>query len=542
MAPFTQLAIAFIAALLVASACSVGRGEPANDPALAVQPGPGNDDACERFDRLIRATRRGYFRFRSADVIPIPREPNFLGTASMPPHSGPWDYLTHVPLVLYGRGHILPRGEVSMGATLADLAPTAAHLVGFDGFDAPHGRVLDEALLPRQTRPRVVITIVWDGGGWNVLKQHEGEWPYLAQVMAEGASYTGATIASSPSVTPPIHATIGTGAFPSGHGIPGLNMRTPDYRYVNPFAGLDTDSLEVPALAELYDVARDNEPVAGVLASKAWHLGMIGNGTATPGGDADPVALVRKDGTAKTNEDLYSLPGIDSPERLLRLGAELDAADGKRDKKWMGNPIERAEQIHATPAMVRYDGFLLRRLIKQSNVGTDRVPDLLYVNFKTADVAGHAWGMTSDEVRAVVRAQDDALRKLVEFLDRRVGNDAWVLMLTADHGQTPYPSESGAWPISITELVTDLNKRFDTTRDGIDLIDKAGAAGVYVRRGLVDENRTSLPKIGRWLGKYTIKQNLKPGQRLPEAFAERGDEHVFEAVLAKKRLVAGSCS
>ena len=67
-----------------------------------------------------------------------------------------------------------PTGEVDRPVTVAGIAPTAAELLKFDGFRAPDGQPMTEALLPEAERdvPKLLVTMVWDAGGINVLEEH----------------------------------------------------------------------------------------------------------------------------------------------------------------------------------------------------------------------------------------------------------------------------------------------------------------------------------------------------------------------------------
>src|SRR5687767_4739317 len=308
------------------------------------------DNPCKELNELVERVRRGYYPFLSPDIQLIPREPNYVGAAASPVHSGPWDYLTHVPLVAYGPGHLVA-GEYDEEATMADLAPTTAELVGYDEWPRRDGRVLDEALDPQATEPpKLVISMVWDGGGWNTLETHDGEWPYLERLMQKSANFTEFNIGSSPSVTPPIHTTLGTGSFPSRHGIAGLKVRAEDYDQVNPFGDLDADAMKVTTLADEYDLDNDNRPVTGMFGSVSWHLGMIGHGADLDGADHDPVALLDKvTAEVKSNTEIYSQPTIDDLAELDRFAARLDAKDGNRDGKCRGHSLETPDEIHFTP-------------------------------------------------------------------------------------------------------------------------------------------------------------------------------------------------
>jgi predicted AlkP superfamily pyrophosphatase or phosphodiesterase len=348
-------------------------------------------------------------------------------------------------------------------------------------------------------------------------------------------------IGSSPSVTAPVHATLGTGAWPRAHGIPALNVRTPEDDYTDPLLYLDPGALRLPTLADLYDVTADNRPVVGMLASSNWHLGMIGHGAAHPGGDRDPVVLLDEDGGTYSNEDIYSLPSIDDPARLESLTQALDGADGRADGAWRGFTLDDDLFVKkGNPARVAYEQHLLERLLSAGRFGADEQPDLLFVNFKATDEAGHRWGPGSWQVGRVIAAQDRALGRLTVFLDRRVGRGRWAVVVTADHGQMPYRRESGAWPIAGGELLRDINARFDGDGDALDVAGRVVSSGVYLHRSEMADNGLAPAAIAGWVSAYTVAQNAQ--EELRGTWKARGQEVLFDAVMVHDRVVARSCS
>lgn len=535
-------------ALFLASSCTAERAE--HDPGgipRSTRTGRSGDRAgagtpCGEVRRLIRRVQRGYTGRGSPDISLIPRAPNYIGTADSPAHSGPWDFLAEVPLVLYGPGHIRRAGPIRGGATMADVAPTQARLIGFDAFPERDGRVLEAALSEgSRVPPRAVVTVVWDGGGDNVLRAHPDAWPYLRKLKVRGASFEEMTIGSSPSVTPPVHTTLGTGAWPAHHGIPALKLRTRDNRYVDPFEGLDPGRIRLGTLADLYDVAEDNRPVAAAFGAIAWHLGMIGQGAGWPGGDRDPVVLLNHLGDTLSNEAIYQLPAIEDPAALGRYTEELDRRDGSVDGRWRNHDLTIATVRYASPAHVAYQQHLIERFIAATGVGRDPVPDLLYVNFKMTDDAGHGWGLGSPETADALRAQDDALRRMVGYLDRVVGRRRWVLMVTADHGQMPSPGQSGGWAIAGSELQADANAALDDTNNGIDLVEFVKSAGMYVRRDDLAANGLDLEDLARWAQGYRVEDNLRDGQAMPASYAGDPSDRLFDAAFAGRRPAAGRC-
>jgi len=471
----------FVALVAVAAACT-GGGEAGSSPDAPVgsaevdpvrSPATPAEAACalpgEQLLRIWRGTRVG----PSGNLQIVPAEPNYMGAGFS--HAGPWDYVQEVPIFLYGPGFVRPTGAIDRPVTLADIAPTQASLLGFD-FHAPDGAPLDEALVPPGDRdpPRLIVTLVWDGAGRNVLETWPEDWPTLRGLIPRGAWYDAATIGSSPSNTPPTHATIGTGAFPRRHGVIDTYQLV-DGEIQKP---LDTgpDVLRLPTLADLYDAAMDNEPVVGVVATLGAHASMLGHGASWRGGDRD-IAVMRELEDAETAgaeglrwklteamrpwftmpSYVNDVPGIETDAR------ELDRADGKLDGKWGVHPLSQLQDGFQTPARVPYQMRILRAIVEREGFGADDVPDLLFVNMKAADSIGHLYSVNSAEMAETVRALDESLGEMIAMFDDRVGEGEWALILTADHGHQYDPAVSGAFQIGVPALAATLEARFGGT-------------------------------------------------------------------------------
>jgi predicted AlkP superfamily pyrophosphatase or phosphodiesterase len=507
-------------------------------PGSSVRPGR-HDVSCAELDLFIERTRRGYVPVRSSDIALIGHEPNYIGTPTAAVHTGPYDFLAEVPLIFYGPGVVEETGTVPQAPTMADVAPTIARVIGFDGFEAPDGSPLTTGLPVTRPAPRLVVTVVWDGGGWNTLREHPRSWPFLKSLIERGVSFENMTIGSTPSVTPPIHTTLGTGAFPRRHGIPNVKMTTADDRYINPMELNSPEYIRSPSLGDVYDVARDNEPIVGVVATVNWHFGMIGKGTLAPGGDHDLAALFTSTGTTFGDPDYFEIPTDLADETgLAQAAGSLDARDGARDETWRGHALD-PEVRYASPAYVEWFGARLRAAIDSRGFGRDQVPDLLFTNFKSIDDAGHRWGMTSREAGDVIAATDAELKRLVEHLDRTVGKGRWVLAVTADHGTSMFPEESGGWAVRGHDLREDLNRAFDLDEEP--LFERVNSAGIFLNDDAVARSKVDLREVGEWLLDYTALDNLYEIDEIPDYYKDKADVPLFDAVLAGREVVARSC-
>lgn len=520
--------------MLVAAALAAGGGT------FALYRTRGNDDparvrpvaACDVSVEILERVWRGYVAGRSGDVLAVEAAPNQFGTR----HSSPFPLHQDVPLVLFGPAFV-KQGYVSdEPVTVADLAPTYAELFEYGGLGKVDGQPLSAALVGGAGRrvPRLVVTLVWDGGGDNVLERWPDDWPNLRDLIERGASFSRATVGSSPSITPSIHATIGTGFFPKNHGISDTKIRIRGGKIVDSWQGKSPRFLRAPTLADLWDADNGNVPLVAMMARDAWHLGMIGHGAAHPGGDED-IAVLDRLGAMEftTNDRLYAMPAyfttLDGLEEAL---AEVDLRDGETDNKWLGNLVLPYDgKARYTPGWSIYQTRKLIELIEKEGFGDDDVADLLYVNYKSTDLAGHAWNMVEPEVREVLAEQDRQLPVLIDALDRLVGRRNYVIALTADHGMTPYPHVTKGWSIETQDLTKDIERRFDQVTPNKPLVLSNRGYQIMLDDRELRRNGVTADDIAAFVRDYRIADNVTPTNKVLPRFEGRTDDHLFLAAM-----------
>ena len=456
----------------------------------------------------------------------LPRDPRTS-------HAVVWMYGQRVPIVVWSPTRVEPL-DSDERVTLADLAPSTARLMGFDEFEAPGGVSLPG--LPSVTppvQPRVIVTFVIDGGGWNVLQRWPDAWPNLKRLMREGATYRNAITGSFPAVTASAHATIGTGAFPRTHGITGHNVRR-DGRPVKAWgeAGrIDPSFLMVPTIADRWAEHTENEAWVGELGYQVWHVGMLGRG-GRPRGQA-PVGVYwdeQADGVwTPHHPELYRLPAsVPGPERLDALTAEFAGPEPSPYDRW----IEAAgKTMCCFPPIVRLQGELIASTLDSEPIGDDEVTDLLYVNFKAPDYAGHVYNMDDPRQAEVFSAVDAELGGLADLLLERFGPGGSVLIVTADHGQCPRIDENGGVRIDPIQLGEDLDAEFGTSV--FKLLENVAPSEVYLSSKALTDTGASVEDVAAFIADYRYGQNIGPYVR-PSAIArDRLDARTFAAVLPR---------
>lgn len=366
------------------------------------------------------------------------------------------------------------------------------------------GAALDEVFTDRADPPRVLVTVVWDGGGWNGLERFPRAWPSLEEVMASGVTFTNAYVGSSPSVTPAVHTTLGTGFFPATHGVTGVPVRDEEGTVVDSFNdGKSARFIEVETVAEIWDERNHNEPRVGMIGYEPWHLGMIGKGAETPGGDRDDAVWVNRGSNHwVTNRSHYSIPRgfLDQSDLTERL-QELDVADGKDDDRWGRVPLDVQSRIEETPAFVEHHGRQLTDLLGSGGYGSDRVTDLLFTNFKQIDRVAHYFNMAAPEVRDVMVATDAQLELLIADLEAEVGHGEYVLVVTADHGMQPDVEDLDTYKIDPNEIERDIVTRFGP------VVRAVWPTEVFLLEDEMSKQGITIEDIATFLSEYRLRDN-----------------------------------
>ncbi len=186
--------------------------------------------------------------------------------------------------------------------------------------------------------------------------------------------------------------------------------------------------------------------------------------------------------------------------------AELDERDGLVDGTWFGKTLEELQSPltrPGTPAFVEFTGDAAVEVIRNEELGRDAMTDVFWVEMKMPDYAGHAWNMNGPEEADVLRETDRQMRRMKETLDRQVGEDNYVFVVSADHGQQPLADFTGGWRINNKELERDINTEF-----GEGVVEKATPVDVYLDMDVLESEDIEAGDVAEWLGNYTIEDNI----------------------------------
>lgn len=441
--------------VILCTAVIIGGCASSQTTAPAPQPRPAATPSSLR-QQWLDMFARAYFPGRSGQVYVVPKQ-NWFVTSRDPlynfMHGSPWEYDTHIPLLLYGAPFVRG-GSFPAAAGQQDVAPTVGVLIGASPLPTYTGRVLAEAVAGNG-RPRVVTVMVLDAMRADYFDKYASVMPTLARMRMEGAWFANAHTVVLPTVTGVGHANIGTGSEPRFHGIVvNTIFNRATGKSQEAYDQLDTRELMALTLADVWNLTTDGKAViigqGGAIRATA---GLVGRGSCLISGRKIIAASYGgADGGWETNPACYSMP--DALKRFVGRTV-WEAAGGK----WMGHDIASAQKFRASALFQKYEAEALRAVVAESSVGADEVTDLVYVNMKGPDYTSHAHGPDSPELSATLAELDRQVTEYLALIDKKAGPGRSVMVITADHGQPPEPPAGGR--VFLDDLIAQLNKRFD---------------------------------------------------------------------------------
>jgi predicted AlkP superfamily pyrophosphatase or phosphodiesterase len=405
---------------------------------------------------------------------------------------------------------------------------------------APDGRVLPGIERPA-TPPKVIVTFVIDGGGWNVLTHWDDPdpaktaWPEMKRLMRESASYRNAIVGSFPAVTACAHATIGTGAFPDTHGITGHNLRyhgKPTKAWGSP-GEADPSFLLVPTLADAWNEHTNDGAWVGELGYQIWHLGMLGRGGHRPLGDKPVAVLWDEDGGGgwiPQNPEIYRMPrSWPDIQRLDELTAAY--ADPGVDDQYT---LKGKKAACCTPPIIEYQGDVIEAAFDSEPIGEGPNTSLLYINVKAPDYAGHVYNFLSLRQKFALLETDRQIARVARILRERFEPGEYALIVTADHGQCPTVNLAGGVRLDPIQIEEDIERRFGRSVFG--LIESVVPSEIYLsRRAMADVGITDAD-VAAWLEDYVYEENIGPYVPDEAISFDRLDQRIFSAVFPSSYL------
>lgn len=372
----------------------------------------------------------------------------------------------------------------------------------------------EELLEPK--RPRLVLMVTVDQLRTDFIQRFEHRlrprgFRYL---LKDGVYFTDARYRHSHTATGPGHATIVTGAGPCDHGIVGnrwFDRRLDRTAYTvedsrHQVLGFEPVPGQGTSPANLLSTTIGDELVmARAGKSRSFSVSFKDRAAILTGGHLGKAFWYSPEsGDFVTSTYYYAeIP------KWLRLWNRQELVERYRGKRWrlmedvsrytfaqqddrpyeipfmdLGRtmphllPSKGDDQFYnvlrATPFADRLLLDFVKELMMREKIGRQGATDFLSVSFSATDFVGHTFGPASLEAEDNFLRVDHVLAELFQFIEKRVGLDRTVIVLTSDHGVAEAPEYLAELGFDVgrhvpSEFLATLNRslrrEFGTTRD-----------------------------------------------------------------------------
>ena len=153
-----------------------------------------------------------------------------------------------------------------------------------------------------------------------------------------------------------------------------------------------------------------------------------------------------------------------------------------------------------------------KTLIENEKVGQGDATDYLAISFSSTDYIGHLFGPSSLEAEDNILRLDRVLAELFQYIDKKIGLDKTLIVLSADHGGPEAPEymaehgmETGRFPLDWfkngSPLSDALKKRFG--RD--DLVAVHSHPYLYLNLEAIEDAELDIDEVERFVATEMMK-------------------------------------
>lgn len=119
--------------------------------------------------------------------------------------------------------------------------------------------------------------------------------------------------------------------------------------------------------------------------------------------------------------------------------------------------------------------------ITNERLGVDDYTDVISISFSSTDYIGHMYGPQSIEIEDTYLRLDKEIERLLKFLDQKVGEKQYLVVLTADHGVADIPAHAkGNTSYYDNSLFKAALKSWSIQQFGVDVIEKVINHQIYL--------------------------------------------------------------
>ncbi len=153
-----------------------------------------------------------------------------------------------------------------------------------------------------------------------------------------------------------------------------------------------------------------------------------------------------------------------------------------------------------------------QELIVKEDLGKDEITDYLSISFSSTDYVGHVFGPSSLESEDNLLRLDKTLSELFAFIDKQVGLQNTLIVLSADHGAAEVPAHLNKFGIDAQYFVPDS---LDKTKAIENLKSKYGIAEelisglnhpyIYLNNEMIQQHKLDVNEVSRAIAEELVK-------------------------------------
>jgi len=401
-------------------------------------------------------------------------------------------------------------------------------------------------------RPKLVVGIVVDQMRWDYLYRYYDRYAEnggFKRLLRQGYSCENTMIPYLHTVTACGHASMYSGTVPAVHGITGNEWWDREIRnYVyctedtlaKTIGSITTSAGAMSPRNMLVTSICDELKLATNFRSKVIGIALKDRGGILPAGHSADAAYWYDTKTGNWITSTYYMNQLPAWVTAFNEKKWVDSfylkgwstlyppdtytqstADNQRyENKIFGNGFpytlsqyagKNYNPIVATPYGNTLTTAFAKAIIDNENFGADHITDFLAISYSSPDYAGHSFGPNSVEQEDIFLRLDKELGGLLDFLEKKVGKNEYLLFLSADHGVANVPAFLTEHKIPagnlqpqplFDDLLVKLKERFG--KDDLVLI--IVNSQVLLNTPLIDSFKMNQKEIKEWIIQYLLKQ------------------------------------
>lgn len=401
-------------------------------------------------------------------------------------------------------------------------------------------------------RPKLVVGIIVDQMRWDFLYRYYDRYSPnggFKRLMTKGFNCENTNIPYVPTYTACGHTSIYTGSLPSIHGITGnewYDNEKQDYVYCTSDTAVKTIGSITIAAGKmspknmLTTTICDELKLAVNFKNKVIGIALKDRGGILPAGHSANAAYWYDSKTGQWITSSYYMNEL--PQWVIDLNnqklvdkyytqgwktlypistyVQSTTDDNNYEVKPFGKSFpydlsslagKNYNPILATPFGNTLTTEFAKASITNEKLGADSITDILAISYSSTDYVGHSFGPNSIETEDTYLRLDAELADLLDFLDKNVGKDQYLIFLTADHGAAHVPAflkdnKIPSGNLVVASLVDTLNQRLKETFGASDLVINILNQQVFLNIPLIESNaKLNLANIKTWIVNYLLK-------------------------------------